>query len=519
MELGPLIEQAVDLTTRSLSLQKEGQDEEAQRLLDEALALHPLFLPALLAKVELLTRQHKYDEAMFSIRAAQAFAPHSAKLEGMRRQLGAHAKQWLQAVAPEQKENAGRLFQQGNLAMCDDNLQQAIDCFRQTLKVLPDHQAACINLGNALLAQNRTVEALECYEQVLATHHDSVNAWFNRGNALQQMNRLDEALASYAHAISLQPELPEARMETAHCLLRSGHYAEGWKWFETRWQTAQLAPLRLTSNAPQWRGPNDLRDKTLLLWAEQGLGDVIQFVRFVPEISHRARRIYLRCPTTLHRLLHSLVPHVHLIPEEEPCPPHDLQCPLMSLPLALDKTLENLNAPTAYLHAPHASGARWQTILGTPRRKRIGLCWQGHQQGIRNRTRDIPLAALQPILDLNADFVIVQKEISDADAARLSRQGNVRMPGADLGDLADTAALLENLDLVISADTMIAHLAGALGRSCHVLLRSFGEWRWLNGRNDSPWYPTLQLHRQTTLGDWTAPVTGLVKALESTLRS
>lgn len=512
MELAALIEQAVDLTTRSLALQKDGQDDAARALLDQALTLQPLFLPALQSKVGLLTRQDRYDEAMFCISAALALAPHSARLTGLRRQLQGDAGRRLGERLRIDPEDTDALFQRGNLALCDGKLLEALLDFERVLALQGDHCAARNNLGNALLALNRTEEALNCYDRVLASHPTDVNAWFNRGNALQQLNQLSEALDSYAHARHLNPGLAEARMETAHCLLRAGQYAEGWPYLEARWQTAQLASLRLSSNAPQWSGES-LRDKSVLLWAEQGLGDAIQFARFVPEVAAHARRTYLRCPRNLHGLFRGLDPLVKLLADDDPLPAHDLHCPLMSLPLALGKTLENLAAPNAYLHADGERIAYWNKRIGTHTRQRIGICWQGRQQGVRNLTRDMPLSALQPLLALDADFIVVQKEVADTDNATLALQPNVRVIGPGLEDMADTAALLCSLDLVVCVDTAIAHLAGALGCPCHVLLRSFGEWRWLLQRSDSPWYPSLHLYRQTRLGDWTSPVAQLATTL------
>jgi len=512
MELAALIEQAVDLTTRSLSLQKDGQDDAAHALLDQALALQPLFLPALQSKVGLLTRQDRYDEAMFSVSTAFALAPHSARLVSLRRQLQGEAARRLRERLQINPQDADALFQRGNLALCDGKLLDALLDFERVLAIDANHRAARNNLGNALLALNRTEEALNCYDRVLASNPDDVSAWFNRGNALQQLNQLHEALDCFAHTMQLRPDLAEARMEMAHCLLRAGEYSAGWPYLEARWQTAQMAPLRLSSNAPQWSG-EALKGKSILLWAEQGLGDAIQFSRFVPEVAAHAKRTYLRCPRSLHGLFQQLDPLVKLLTEEEPLPAHDLHCPLMSLPLALGKTLQNLNAPAAYLHAPAERIAHWKNRLGPNSRPRIGICWHGRQQGTRNVTRDMPLTALQPLLALDAEFVVVQKEISDADNATLAIQPNVRIIGPSLDDLADTAALMSCLDLVVSVDTVIAHLAGAIGRPCHLLLRSFGEWRWLAAGTQSPWYPSLRLYRQECLGDWSTPVASLITAL------
>jgi tetratricopeptide (TPR) repeat protein len=514
----PSIAPLIDLLSRSVSLCQSGLQTQALDCLDEALQLQPLFLPALFHKVELLAGQHRHDEAILAVDATLAVAPESEALLNLRHALMTNALDELARRLDTDAQDTDALFQRGNLALSQSDAAAAIADFRQVLALEPEHLGACNNLGNALLIHNLPDEAISCYDRVLAqTPHDA-NAWFNRGNAYQQLNRLDDALGSYARATDLAPEFAEAHMESAHCLLCAGHYVEGWSRYEWRWQTRQLAAVRLCSDSPLWLGPAEaLRHKTILVWAEQGLGDAIQFVRFVPQLLEHAKQVLVRCPASLSRLFSRLDTRLRLIDDTEPLPAHDVQCPLMSLPLALSLSRESLAATKAYLCCEPILAEAWRERLGPSTRPRIGLAWAGRQSGLRNRTRDIPLALLLPLLALDAEFVVLQKEVSAKDLMQLKNFTNVRVLGPELVDFADTAALLDNLDSIVCVDTAIAHLAGAIGKSCNLLLRHSGEWRWLLARTDSPWYPSLHLYRQQRPGDWTTPVMRVVESLASGL--
>jgi hypothetical protein len=251
----------------------------------------------------------------------------------------------------------------------------------------------------------------------------------------------------------------------------------------------------------------------LLVDAEQGLGDTLQFARYVPLVLRQGGQVVLRTHPMLHAVLATLPGAPQLASDRVPAPPHDLRCPVMSLPLALGTSLQTIPAAVPYLSADPAAAAEWDRRLGPAGRARIGVVWAGRQHRPVNHGRDMPLAALQPLLDLPADFISLQKDIPGPDRATLaSLEGRLASLGEGLTDFADTAALLENIDLLIAVDTSVVHLAGALGRPVWVMNRHASCWRWLEGRADSPWYPSARLFRQSTPGCWDAVVAEVRRA-------
>lgn len=386
------------------------------------------------------------------------------------------------------------------------------DC-EQILLHNATHAGALNHLGSALLAQNRHDEALIAYRQALAAAPHSAAIHCNHGNVLQQLGHLDAAEQSYRCAIAIAPGLAEAHMEIGHCRLQAGE-STGWQHIEWRWRTQQMRHAGLRTQQPLWLGnasaplpeapwpvaEKELRGKTILVWAEQGLGDTLQFVRYVPRLCRLATRVILRVPATLLPLLRHIDPRIEVIDDRQPLPPFDIHCPLLSLPLALGS--QAIPPPLPSLRADPDTAAEWSARLGSTPFLRIGIAWAGRQFGQPNPTRDIPLAALHSLAIPGAEIVSLQKEIPAGDAASLTAWPELRRFEAELRDCGETAALIANLDLVISADTAVAHLAASLGKPCWLMLRFASEWRWLRQRRDSPWYPSLSIFRQRRAGEW-----------------
>ncbi|MBV8633086.1 MAG: hypothetical protein JO002_01225, partial [Burkholderiaceae bacterium] len=263
-----------------------------------------------------------------------------------------------------------------------------------------------------------------------------------------------------------------------------------------------------------------LPQATLLLWAEQGLGDTLQFLRYLPMAAERVGQVVLRVPAGLSDLSCEMAgasPNVTVIAQDHELPSHDLHCPLMSLPLAFEtmpQTVPNL----PYLRVPGERGEKWKEAFGPRGKPRIALVWSGGQRRLNNPTRDMPLAALQHLVDaIDADWVSLQKEVSEADAALLAKLPQIHRLDRDLEDFADTAAILAQTDLLISVDTAVAHLAGAMGKPVWLALRKASEWRWLGQAEDRPWYPSMRQFRQLEHGDWNAPIEAMKKQLVETL--
>jgi hypothetical protein len=308
-------------------------------------------------------------------------------------------------------------------------------------------------------------------------------------------------------------------MEQSHCELAMGHFQTGWRLRESRWRIDQIKAEKVDSHEPLWLGEEQLRGKTILLWAEQGLGDTLQFLRYAPLVAQMAGPVIVRVPGALKSLAESLRCPVSIITNDEPLPFHDFHCPLMSLPLAFGTALESIPADIPYLSADIDLIDKWRKLLGPRDNLRIGVAWAGRQYEPLNRTRDMAFEVLRPLAKLNIEIISLQKQVPEKDRKALESLPQFRNIGETLIDFADTAALIENLDMVISADTAVAHLAGALGRTVWIMLRHSGEWRWLLERSDSPWYPTARIFRQKVRGDWAGVVSEITRQLQVLLES
>lgn len=490
-----------------------GQWGGALDSLDRAVARAPDFLPAYVERAHVLDMLGRHEAALDDLDRFLQAAPAAGEIAARRREVLHKALRQLDSALAG-GEDAGLRLRRANLRYrARDYRGCLVDC-RCLLDADP-LQAAVLNLfGHALLALDRPEEAARAYREALAIDGQQARLWFNLGNVQQQLGHLTQARAAYERALELAPELAEAEVELAHCHLLLGEFVPGWRRYEARWRTPQLCDAVLPSLQPRWTGLGAGRQdgKTLLVWAEQGLGDSIQFARFLGAVVLWFDKVYLRVQRPLLHLFVSLDAEVELLPDDVPVPPHDLQIPLLSLPLALG--VDGDLTVNAYLGANSVQVEDWARRLGEAPRPRIGLTWAGRQYGEPNRTRDIPLGALRPLFGLDVEWVLLQPDMSDSDRALLTEMQGVPCRVPALADFADTAALMANLDLVISADTAVAHLAGALGRPCWLLLRHASEWRWQRERLDSPWYPSLRLFRQRVAGDWATVIGEVAAALE-----
>ncbi len=397
------------------------------------------------------------------------------------------------------------------LALADlGHAGEAAACHRRAIELRPDYAEAHNDLGAVLGEQGRPEEAAACFRRVIALRPDDAGAQYNLGKALKEQGQLDPAIACYRAAIALRPDYPDAHENLALALLARGDMPAGWEEYEWRWKTARGCRLRRNLAQPQWRG-EAAEGRTLLIHAEQGFGDTLQFCRYAAMAAARGLRVILEVQRPLLRLLGNLAGVDRVIARGEALPEFDLHCPMLSLPLAFGTTLASIPAPGAYLHADAAQTAAWRArlIATGVQGPRIGLAWAGNAALPTDRRRSLAPARLAPLVALpGLHFVSLQK---DGPAA----PGAFRLTDftQELGDFADTAALVANLDLVISVDTATAHLAAALGRPVWLLDRFDPDWRWLRGRRDSPWYPTLRLYRQPRPGDWDPVVAEVLRDL------
>jgi len=377
----------------------------------------------------------------------------------------------------------------------------ALGEFNTALKLAPGHPVALYNCGVALIGLGRYTEAVAANDGVLAVVPDHANAWLNRGKALAQLARFDEAVASYGKAIALRKDFADAHFNRALALLTLGDYRHGLAEYEWRWRRTGMVAEK-SRGRPLWLGDYPLARKTILLHAEQGLGDTIQFARYVPLLAAQGAKIVLEVPAELKPLLSGLGAAAVIGRGEVP-PPFDVHCPVGSLPLAFKTELKSVPAQIPYLSADEARLAKWSARLGGLARPCVALVWSGNASHDNDRNRSIAFATLAPLFsETSASFISLQRDVRDSDGAPLAAEKRVTHIGGELDDFGDTAAVLALCDLVITVDTAVAHLAGALGRPVWVLVPFAPDWRWTPQGERTPWYPTARLFRQTSQSDW-----------------
>jgi tetratricopeptide (TPR) repeat protein len=390
--------------------------------------------------------------------------------------------------------------------------EEALTILDRALSISHDLVELFNNKGNALRHLGRFDEALENYDRAITLKPDYVGAHSNRGNCLDEMGRYDEALSSYKDALALQPDHADAHWNTAVNRLRAGDLKTGWIEHEWRWKIRSFQVGHRHFKQPLWIGAEPIDGKVLLLHNEQGLGDALQFCRYVPLIAARGAHVILEIDGPLKELLSGLAGVSHCISKAETLPDFDCHCPLTSLPLAFDTTLDTIPSAVPYLSVG-AQATDWGTRLHSQNLPRIGLVWSGNPDHTNDRNRSIPLKSLLPLLNVEAQFVSLQKDIRPGDEVVLRERSDILNLGPALQSFVDTAALIEHLDLVVSVDTSVAHLAGALGRPVWILLPYVPDWRWLLDREDSPWYPTARLFRQSRTREWHSVVDEMHRAL------
>jgi tetratricopeptide (TPR) repeat protein len=394
----------------------------------------------------------------------------------------------------------------GNALAMQRDVTAAEACYRQALAIRPEYAEAHANLAASLLRQRRMEEAEAACRQALAIQPRYATAYTTLGRIFSEQGRYGEAFKAYEKAIALHPAHAEARTNRALLLLLHGRFAEGFVEYEWRWRAQGFATPTRDFSQPLWDG-SDLGGRSILVHAEQGKGSAIQFVRYVPLVVARNGRVVLECHRPLARLFGSLASAhqgaVEVVVKGDALPPFDVQIPLMSLPRLFTRSLETIPQGIPYLEPSADAVAAWQTRLSTIAGPRVGLTWAGNRLHANDHNRSLPPSLLKALLEKEG-ISFVSLQIGEGSDAGGSLPGAAMFdPTPDIGDFDDTAAIITQLDLVISVDTAVAHLAGALGRPVWLMLPFDPDWRWLLDREDSPWYPTMRLFRQTRPGDWT----------------
>jgi len=408
----------------------------------------------------------------------------------------------------------------GHAFLDSERMAEAEDCFRRALRIQPDHPAVLNNLGMVCHVLGRFSEAEACFRAALRVRPDHPATLANLGTQLQLIGNLAEAEACFSRALELQPASAQAHYNLALLYLLTGRLDEAWPEYEWRWEIrGQGLSVRRNFRQPLWNGESG-GDRVVLLHAEQGFGDTLQFCRYVPLAAARAR-IILEAPRPLVKLLSGMPGIEQIVAWGDPLPDFDSHCPLLSLPRAFGTTRETIPATVPYLAADPAREAYWRNRIANLNGLRVGLVWAGNPRrhsialAMADRRRSISLRHLEPLGTIRGvSFVSLQKGEASAEVKSLQGSMVVHDWTDELEDFAETAALISALDLVISVDTAVLHLAGALGKPVWLLNRFDTCWRWLLGRDDSPWYPSLRQFRQTQMGDWDNVIGGVKEALQ-----
>ena len=503
------------LNLLGLLAQQVGRLDVARALLEQAVAAVPGYAEAHNNLASVLMAQGDLARAETHYRRAIALAPGHAGAHANLGNLLWRAGRFAEAAAAcrEAIKLAPRTAEaHNNLANALKelgDLEAARASYREAAALNPNYAAAHSNLGNLLCDLGDPAAALGSYQRAVALEPGLADYHMNLGNALRDLARLPEAVACYERALALDPTLGDAHWNLATALLVGGDFARGWGEFARRWQTRRLAPHRRGFAVPEWQG-DDPAGRTILVWAEQGMGDVIQFCRYLPRLKARGARTVLLIDgawRALATLLGSLAGVDRLALELADAGPFDCHCALLDLPGRFGTELATIPAEVPYLAAGAAREEAWRARLPAGDAPRVGLVWAGGRHNTRDRLRSLSLDRVRPLLDLpGIAWTGLQVGDGRQDIERTGVPPGFTDLGPELGDFTDTAAVIGALDLVISVDTAVAHLAGALARPVWLLLPTAPDWRWLLGREDSPWYPTMRLFRQPSAGAWDAVI-------------
>lgn len=498
----------------------QNKPEQALANYGRALNIDPNYSGALTNQGAVLNVLCRFSEALTCFnraieiddRLAEAYVNRTLALLGLFREEEA-----LQSAEHAIQLNPGLSEAHSNRAMVLTRLsrfEEALSSLSIAIQLKPDLAEAFNNRSDVYFQCGEIDAALKEVEQAITLNPHFAAAYNNKGIILMEALRLEEALLALDRAVNLDPQMADAQFNRSLLALLTGDFDEGLKGYEWRWKSV-LRKQYKELGRPLWLGEESLRGKKILIIREQGLGDYIQHARYFPKLAMMGAEVFVQVPESLVTLSGSLSGSLHWIsPDDDHLPLTDYYCPLMSLPLAFNQLGETIPADIPYFKIPEDRQNFWNQRLGPKIKPRIGLVWSGSITHRNDRQRSIPLELFQDLLDCPFEFHALQKEIRASDSAWLDGALNLRPYKDDLGDFADTAALVSEMDLIISVDTSVAHLAGALGVPVWILITHRPDFRWMLDRDDSPWYPNARLFRQPSVGDWE----GVLKQIKTALK-
>jgi tetratricopeptide (TPR) repeat protein len=528
---------------RGVALKELKRWDEAIENFDRAIALKPDYAEAHANLGAIFNETGRWDQALASYDKAIRFNADYARA-WFGRGLALHALQKMEEALAS-FDRALSLDLVSEQALCNRGItlnelkrwQEGYESCSRAIALNPEYAPAYCNRGIALLGLKRLSKALADFNKAILLKPDFVEAWYNRGVTLKDMQRWDEAIASYHEALRLKGDhlqactnLGSAYKETrqlarslacydkaiktqagytpalwnkalTHLLM--GEFKPGWELYEWRWKSGDgiFYKYKRQFAQPMWLGHESLAGKTILLHAEQGFGDTIQFCRYANAVADKGARVVLEVPRPLMGLMEGLEGVSELVMREAELPAFDMHCPLMTLPLAFNTDLQSIPSPGPYLFSVASKRKSWRERLGPKRRKRVGLVWSGSPEHTNDTNRSMSLAQFIEHLPSGCEYVCLQKDIRESDMATLAHSG-IRHFENEITDFSDTAALCDLMDVVVCVDTSVAHLAGALGKTTWLLLPFIPDWRWLLDRDDSPWYASMRLYRQRVDRSW-----------------
>ena len=462
------------LTSEAFKYHQEGNLKEAKNIYEQILKHKPNHFDALQLLGILYGQINKKDKAIKLLELALQIKP----------------------------DDAATLNNYGVILTEVNRTNDSYEVLDKATNIKPDYAEAYSNKGNTLKLLEKYDDAVKAYSKAIQLKPNYAEAYNNRGVIYKELSQMNLALKDLKKAISLKPDYPEANSTMGVTLLLTGNFSKGWEQYEWRWKDLSDPSVIRSFKQPLWDGKKSLKDKSILLYSEQGLGDTIQFSRYILLIKALGAKVILETHKELLNIVGSIDSNITVILIGQTLPHFDFQCPLLSLPLKFGTGLKNIPSPNRYICADKRIVPKWKKKIGSQKKPLVGLAWEGNPLHKNDYNRSILLAELIPHLPKKYEYIGLQKDIRESNLKTLKRSSMIDNLIDKNVSMDDTAAIIENLDIVISVDTSVAHLSASMGKPTWILLPFVPDWRWLLNRNDSPWYKSVKLFRQEKRGNW-----------------
>ena len=462
------------LTSEAFKYHQEGNLKEAKNIYEQILKHKPNHFDALQLLGILYGQINKKDKAIKLLELALQIKP----------------------------DDAATLNNYGVILTEVNRTNDSYEVLDKATNIKPDYAEAYSNKGNTLKLLEKYDDAVKAYSKAIQLKPNYAEAYNNRGVIYKELSQMNLALKDLKKAISLKPDYPEANSTMGVTLLLTGNFSKGWEQYEWRWKDLSDPSVIRSFKQPLWDGKKSLKGKSILLYSEQGLGDTIQFSRYILLIKALGAKVILETHKELLNIVGSIDSNITIILMGQTLPHFDFQCPLLSLPLKFGTGLKNIPSPNRYIWADKRIVPKWKKKIGSQKKPLIGLAWEGNPLHKNDYNRSILLAELIPHLPKKYEYIGLQKDIRESNLKTLKRSSMIDNLIDNNVSMDDTAAIIENLDIVISVDTSVAHLSASMGKPTWILLPFVPDWRWLLNRNDSPWYKSVKLFRQEKRGNW-----------------